>query len=59
MWLGIWIHQTENSYVQMPISIKVKKVGAMLNMGLWGKLISKLESLKTLKCHLWTEEDIY
>lgn len=32
----------------MPISIKVKKVWAMLNIVLGGKLISKLESLKTL-----------
>lgn len=31
----------------------------MLNMVLGDKLISKLESLKILKCHLWTEEDIY
>lgn len=30
----------------------------MLNMVFGGKLISKLESLKTLKCHFWTEKDI-
>lgn len=42
----------------MAISMEVEKVWMMLNMAFGGKLISKLESLKTLKCHFWTEKDI-
>lgn len=53
---GMVMLKVEWSCVQMPTSIK--KVCTLLNTVLGGKLISKLESFKTLKCNLWTEKKI-
>lgn len=54
---GMVMLQVEWICMWMPTSIK--KVCTLLNTVLGDKLISKLESFKTLKWNLWTEKKSY